>query len=49
MRRTAEKPGLMNAIAVKVWTGARISGSLGPANLVFRINLQESRLGKEKF
>ena len=32
----------------KVWTEAGISGSLGLANLVFRINLQENCLGKEK-
>ena len=48
MRRIAEKPDLVNTIAVKVWTEAGISSSLGPANLVFRINLQENCLGKEK-
>ena len=48
MRRIAEKTDLMNTIAVKVWTEAGISGSLGPANLVFRINLQENCLEKEK-
>ena len=42
MRRDAEKPDLMNTIAVEVWTDAGISSSLGPANLDFRINLQES-------
>jgi hypothetical protein len=45
MRRIAEKPDLINTIAVKVWTEAEISSSLGPTNLVFRINLQENRLG----
>jgi len=44
----AEKPDLMNTIAVKVWTQAGISSSLGPANLVFCINLLENHLGKEK-
>jgi len=39
MMRIAEKPDLMNTVAVKVWTQAWISSSLGPANLVFRINL----------
>ena len=33
---------------IKVWTQAETSSSLGPANLVFCINLQENRLGKEK-
>ncbi len=48
MIRIAEKPDLINAIAVKVWTQAGISSSLGPVNLVFYINprLQENRLGK---
>jgi len=48
MREIAEKPELMNARAVKVWTEAGISSSLGPTNLVFRINLQESCLRKGK-
>jgi hypothetical protein len=48
MRRIAEKPDLINTIAVKVWTQAGISSSLGLANLIFCINLQENRLGKEK-
>jgi hypothetical protein len=48
MRRIAEKPDLMNTIAVKVWTQVGISSNLEPANLVFCINLQENRLGKEK-
>jgi hypothetical protein len=48
MPRIAEKPELMNARAVKVWTEAGISSSQGPANLVFCITLQENRLGKEK-
>jgi hypothetical protein len=48
MIRIAEKSELMNARAVKVWTQAGISSSLGPANLVFCINLEENRLGKEK-
>jgi len=47
MIRIAEKPDLMNTIAVKVWTEAGISGSLGPANLVFRVNLQENCPEKE--
>ena len=47
MRRIAEKPDLMNTIAVKVWTEAGISGSLGPANLVRRINLQETASEKK--
>ncbi len=47
MRRDAEKPDLMNTIAVEVWIDAGISSSLGSANLVFRINLQESCLQKE--
>jgi hypothetical protein len=42
MRRIAEKPDLINTIAVKVWTEAGISSSLGSTNLVFRINPQES-------
>ena len=46
MRRIAEKPDLMNTIAVKAWTEAVISSSMGPENLVFCINLQENRLGK---
>jgi len=33
--------------AVKVWTQAGVSGSLGSANLVFRMNLQENCLRKE--
>jgi len=49
MRRIAVKPDLMNTIAVKVWTEAGISSSLGPTNLVFRINPQKSCLRKEKF
>ena len=48
MRRIAEKPDLMNTIAVKVWTQAGISSSLGPANLVFCINMQDNSLGKEE-
>jgi hypothetical protein len=48
MLTIAEKPDLMNTIAVKVWTEAGISSSLGPTNLVFHINLQESGLRKEK-
>jgi hypothetical protein len=48
MIRIAKKPDLRNTIAVKVWTQAGISSSLGPANLAFCINLQENRLGKEK-
>jgi hypothetical protein len=48
MRRIAEKPDLTNIIAVKVWTEAGISSSLGSTNLIFRINLQENCLGKEK-
>jgi len=48
MRRIAEKPDLMNTIAVKVWTEAGISSSLGLTDLVFRINLQENRLGEDK-
>jgi len=48
MSRIAAKLEFMNAKAVKVWTQAEISSSLGPANLVFCINLQENRLGKEK-
>ncbi len=48
MRRIAEKPDLMNTIAIKVWTQAEISSSLKPADLVFCIDLQESRLRKEK-
>ena len=48
MIKIAEKPDLMNSIAVKVWTQAGLSSSLGSANLVFCINLQENRLGKEK-
>ena len=48
MRRIAENPDLINTIAVKVWTEAGISGSLEPANLVIRINLQENCLGNEK-
>jgi len=48
MTRIAEKLDLMNTIAVKVWTQAGISSSLGSAYLVFCINLQENRLGKEK-
>ena len=47
-RKSGEKLDLMNSIAVKVWTQAGLSSSLGPANLVFCINLQENRLGKEK-
>ncbi len=47
MLTIAEKLDLMNSIAVKVWTQAGISSSLGPANLVFCINLQENRLGKK--
>jgi hypothetical protein len=47
MRRIAEKPDLMKTIAVKVWTEAGISGTLGTANRVFRINLQENCFGKE--
>jgi len=46
MLTIAEIPDLMNTIAVKVWAQAGISSSLGPANLVFYINLQENRLGK---
>ena len=42
MRRITEKPDLMNTIAVKVWTQVGISSTLEPANLVFRINLQEN-------
>ena len=42
MRRIAEKPDLMNTIAVKVWTQVGISSNLEPANLVFCINLQET-------
>jgi len=42
------KNDLMNTIAVKVWTQAGISSRLGPANLVFCIDLQENRLGKEE-
>ena len=49
MRRIAEKPDLINTIAAKVWTQAGISSSLVSANLIFCINLQENRLGKEKF
>jgi len=49
MRRIAEKPDLINTIAVKVWTEAGISSSLEPTNLVFRINPQESCLRKKKF
>jgi hypothetical protein len=49
MRRVAEKPDLINTIAVKVWAEAGISSSLGPANLAFHINLQENCLGKEKY
>ena len=48
MLTIAEKPDLMNTIAVKVWTETGISSSLGPTNLVFRINLREDHLGKEK-
>jgi hypothetical protein len=48
MLTLAEKPDLMKTIAVKVWTQAGISSSLGPAKLVFCINLQENRIGKEK-
>jgi hypothetical protein len=39
---------LINTIAVKVWTEAGISSSLGSTNLVSCINLEENRLGKEK-
>jgi len=48
MLTIAEKLDLMNNIAVEVWTQAGISSSLVPVNLVFCINLQENRLGKEK-
>jgi hypothetical protein len=48
MQRIAEKPDLINTIAVKVWAQAGISSSLGHANLVLCINLQENHLGKEK-
>ena len=48
MLTIVEKPELTNTIAVQVWTEAGISSSMGPANLVFCINLQENRLGKEK-
>jgi hypothetical protein len=48
MLTIAEKLDLMNSIAVKVWTQAGLSSSPGPENLVFCINLQENRLGKEK-
>ena len=48
MGDASEKPDLIDTIAVKVWTQAEISSSLEPANLVFCINLQENRLGKEK-
>ena len=44
----AEKPDLVNTITIKVWTQTGTSSSLGSANLVFCINLQENRLGKEK-
>jgi hypothetical protein len=42
MQTIAEKPDLMNSIAVKALTQAEISSSLGPANLVFCLNLQEN-------
>jgi len=48
MLTIAEKPDMMNTITIKVWAQAGISGSLGPANLVFCINLRENRLRKEK-
>jgi hypothetical protein len=48
MLTIVEKLDLMNTIAVKVWTQVGISSNLEPANLVFRINLQENSLGKEK-
>ena len=48
MRRIAAKAGFMTAIAVKVWAEAGISGSLGAANLVFRINPQESQLKNKR-
>ncbi len=48
MLTIAEKPELTNTIAVKVWTEAGISSSMGPANLVFCVNLQENRFEKEK-
>ena len=48
MRRIAEKPDLMNTIAVKVWAQVGISSNLEPANLVFCINLQKKHLRKEK-
>jgi hypothetical protein len=35
MLTIVEKLDLMNSIAVKVWTQAVLSSSLGPANLVF--------------
>ena len=41
MRRIAEKPDLMNTIAVKVWTQAEISSSLEPANLIFCISARK--------
>ena len=48
MLTIAEKPELTNTTAVKVWAEAGISSSMGPANLVFCINLQENCLKKEK-
>ncbi len=48
MQEIAEKPELMNARAVKVWTKTVILSSPGFKSLVFRINLQENCLGKEK-
>ena len=47
MLTIAEKPDLVNTITIKVWTQTGTSSSLGSANLVFCINLQENRLGKE--
>jgi len=49
MIRIAEKLGFIRPRAVEVWTEAGISSSLGATNLVFRMNPQENRLGKEKF
>jgi len=46
MLTIAEKPDLVNTIIIKVWAQAETSSNLGPANLVFCINLQENRLGK---
>ena len=49
MIRIAEKHGFMKTRAVKVWTQAGISGSMGPANIAFCIDMQENHIGKEKY